>query len=33
MPRTALYGNSTPGGVMAVEDMSLTTGNRFYGVV
>jgi len=29
-PRTALYSSQNPGGLFAIEDMSLTTGSRFY---
>ena len=30
MARTALYSRKTPGGILAFEDMNLSTGNRFY---
>lgn len=30
MPRTALFGRNTPGGLFVIEDTSRTTGSRFY---
>jgi hypothetical protein len=30
MPKTALYARKTPGGIVAFEDNSLTTGNRYW---